>query len=241
MFNKSAIMLAFAFMISILNYSYIPEKITGNVWEPKVWNLDNGSYSKFDNGTFQAAAIKQIDTDFGSASVQQGNMPHKWYNSSAKLIKEITIDKDDNQKLYLIAKVNRLTAINWTGNDTSKRWNNIGIDIMGDVGLDYYNPDISKPHALIIDLYHDTDAIYPFYQTGAIPHDNDYRAGYPLNPTRLGIGAEYAFKTRIDDKIRDALNYYGFKNITIKYIEYYIEAKASSSSMQVKDISVVKE
>jgi hypothetical protein len=249
---KSVLVIAFAIAIGILlaNKGHPSEKITSNIWETKVWNLDNGSDSKFESvvgnpmlyiNIFRGIAIKNNDTDFGSASIQQGDMPHGWYNSYARLNEKITINKDDDQPLYLVTTVKRTSPINWISNNAEIQWNNIGLDVMGDVGLDYSNADITQPHALIIDFYHDTDAIKPFYYQGSPLHDDDYRAGYPLMPARLEIGKEYQFKTRIDDKIKDAMNHYGFTHFTIKYTEYYIEARGSSGSVEARDIAIVKE
>lgn len=212
--------------------------VTGPVWEKKTWNLDNGSASGFDNGIFYGMAVKYSDSDFGVVSMQQGEMPHKWYNSSAKLMKEITIYKDKELPLYLTATINRTVPVEWYSSDPKNRWNNIGLDIMGDVGLDYYNTDISQPHALVIDFYHDTDIAESFYYQGAAPYDRDYRAAFPLTASRLDTGKNYSFKTRIDGYIRDALNHYGFDYFTVKYTEYYLEVKASRGSFEAHDVAL---
>lgn len=238
MLKKALLLLAFILVIYFGNELYLSRNVTGSNWETKVWNLDPGSDSKFNSGTFQGTAIKNSSTDFGTASIQQGVMPHKWYTSSAGLRKELTLYRDADQPLYLTAKVKRIGEIEWYSSHPDKRWNNIGLDIMGDVGLDYGNDDITQPHALVIDFYHDTDAVSPYYYQGAGSYDRDYRAGYPLAASRLDTDTEYYFKTRIDGYIKDAMNHYGFEYFTIKYTEYYIEAKASMGSVTACDIAL---
>mgnify|MGYP001098182233 CR=1 FL=1 len=120
----------------------IKESILSDVWIKEFWNADG--------------EIKQINDQVKMSVVQID--PEKWGNAHIliKPRKELRIDFSTDQPLIAYFKGKRLDQIEWFTNDLKKRANNIGFVIMGDVGLDYYNPDETKPRRLYFDIYFDT-------------------------------------------------------------------------------------
>jgi len=218
----------------------IKEFITGSEINAEEWNTSTWkvevppSYAKIESAIFKAAACQSSQDFFGTSLIQQGDSPHSWWNTTAKLRKEITIYKDEEQLLILNFSGKRTSKIEWLSSDPQKRANNIGILLVGDVGQGYYDPDTSKPRALFIDIWLDTDPeVYvPNHWQGVENVENDYHSGFPAQ-TMPEVGKEYEFKFRIDTFIKGSLRYWNLERFTLKMVQCYIEVKASNASIEV--------
>lgn len=218
----------------------INELVTGDVWNTSLWRVEEPpSYAKFENGTFEAMAYQSSVDFFGACLIQQGDNPHSWWNSSAKLRNEITIYEDEEQALILNLKGKRTNQIEWLTDDSEDGSSNIGILLVGDIGLDYYNNDTSEPRALFIDIWLDTNPeVYePQKWPGVKNVENDYHSGFPVQKMPE-IGKEYEFEFRIDSFIREALIHWELNSFKLKMVQCYIEVKAAKASIQVSRILI---
>jgi len=209
-------------------------------WNTSTWRVEvPPSYAKIENGIFKAVACQSSQDFFGASLIQQGDSPHGWWNTTAKLRKEITIYKDEEQLLILNFSGKRTSQIKWFTNDTQKRANNIGILLVGDFGQGYYDPDTSKPRALFIDIWLDTnpEVDAPNHWPGVENVENDYHSGFPAQ-TMPEVGKEYEFKFRIDPFIKESLRHWDLERFTLKMVQCYIEAKASNASIEVSRILI---
>jgi len=134
--------------------------VTGEVWEPSTYRVEvPPSYAKWENGVFTATACQSSAGFYGASLIQQGDNPHGWWNltqeSEAKLNMSFTISKDQECYLLLNFTGRRTSQIEWFGENECG--SNIGVLLVGDVGLGYYDPDTSNPHSLFIDIWLDTN------------------------------------------------------------------------------------
>jgi len=219
------------------------QEVTGDIWATSLWRLEEPpSYAETENGTlpFNALAYQPSEDIFGASLIQQGDSPHGWWNlTKAKLRKNTTIHRDDQQSLTLDFNGKRTSPIEWFTDDTGNRFNNIGILLVGDVGLDYYNNDTSEPRALFIDIWLDTNPKINETQhwLGVRNVENDYHSGYPVQ-NMSEIGKEYEFKIRIDPFIKDSLEYWKLDSFTLRMVQCYSEARASKALMEVTRIDI---
>jgi len=248
---KTLILIIFvSILISVGAYFFlkrpleIKECVTGDVWATSLWRVEEPlSYARTENNTlpFEALAYQPSEDIFGASLIQQGDSPHNLWNVSTlhSLRKEITIYKDKEQPLILHFKGKRISEIEWFTNDSENRFNNIGILLVGDVGLDYYNNDTSEPRALFIDIWLDTNPRInePYHWQGVDNVENDYHSGFPVQ-TLSEIGKEYEFKFRIDSYIKDSLEEWELERFTLKMVQCYIEVKASKASIEVNRILI---
>jgi len=216
------------------------EYVTGDAWAPSKWRVEDPSYAEFTNGSFSALAYQPSRDFFGACLIQQGDSPHGWWNPSEKLGKNITIYRDKEQPLILHFVGKRTSPIEWFNNDPQNCASNIGVLLVGDVGLDYYNNDTSEPHALFIDIWLDTnpEVNRTLHWPGVKDVENDYHSGFSVE-TMPEIGEKYEFKFRIDQIIKDALNRWKLESFTLKMVQCYVEAKASKASIEVSKILIV--
>jgi hypothetical protein len=226
------------------NIEYVTSDVLAD-WADSTWEVEvPASLARIENDVFNATACKSSKDSFGASLIQQGDSPHGWWNVSIQhdLRKEITIYKDGFDMypaLVLDFVGKRISPIEWFDNNQSNRGSNIGILLVGDVGLDYYNNDTSEPRALFIDIWLDTNPeVYePQNWTGVKNVENDYHSGFPVK-TMAEVGKEYAFKFRIDTFIVDSLKHWNLEKFTLKMVQCYIEAKASRASVEVSRIII---
>lgn len=205
------------------------------------------SFAEYENGVFNATVSQPSRDFFGASLVQQGDSPHGWWNLTASnprasLKKEITIYKDGfdmNPPLGLDFIGKRTSPIEWFDSNQSNRADNIGILLVGDAGQGYYNSDTSKPRALYIDIWLDTnpEVKQPLNWTGVKNVENDYHSEFPVR-NMSEIGNEYKFKFRIDTYVVESLRHWNLEKFTLKMVQCYIEAKASKASIEVRRIVI---
>lgn len=212
----------------------IRESILGDEWETNIWRQIKGigdGYSKIENGVFKAMADYPTGQGTMCALIQQGKQPHSWWDSPAKLKNELTITLEDNQMLIVEFRGKRVNPIKWYS--MGNRINNIGMLLIGDVGLDYDNPDVNNPHALYIDFWFDIQPqIDQNHWQGVAGWENDYHSAYRLASMPL-VGKEYEFRFRIDGLIRDALRRWNLTSFTIKTVQLYIESRNSKGDVEI--------
>jgi hypothetical protein len=238
---KILIIAAYYAVIILGVYLTLNSQTIGHVsereWATSKYPQSDPSDSSIERGFFEARVHHSSEFDFGSSLIQQGDNPHGWWNCSAKLKTNLTIVKGEQQQLAFYFKGKRTSPIEWLSNDSQKRANNIGILLVGDVGLGYYNQDVTSPHALFIDIWLDTN---PSFQgkaqlwQGIAGAENDYHSGYSVF-SMPEIGKEYEINLRIDDYIRDALQDWRLQNFKLMMVQCYIEGKASDASMEVME------
>lgn len=227
-----------------VNIEYVTSDVLTN-WADSTWGVEvPPSFARIESGVFNATACKSSNDSFGASLIQQGDSPHGWWNVSAphNLSKEITIYKDGFDMyppLVLDFVGKRTSQIEWFDNNQSNRGNNIGILLVGDIEAGYYNPDISKPRALFIDIWLDNnpEVNAPNHWIGVTNVENDYHSGFPVK-IMAEVGKEYAFKFRIDTFIVDSLRHWNLEKFTLKMVQCYIEAKASKASVEVSKIII---
>lgn len=212
----------------------IEESILGSEWETNIWrqipNIGDG-YSKIENGVFKAMAGYPTSQGTMCSLIQQGKQPHSWWDSPAKLKKELTITLEDAQMLIVEFRGKRVNPIKWYS--MGNRINDVGMLLIGDVGLGYDDTDVSKPHALYIDLWFDiVPSIDQNHWQGVAGWENDYHSAYRLS-SMLIVGKEYIFRFRIDGYIRDALRRWNLERFTIKTVQLYVESRASRGDVEV--------
>ncbi|MFX0107972.1 MAG: hypothetical protein ACFE7R_06800 [Candidatus Hodarchaeota archaeon] len=204
-----------------------------------MWSVGESSYAKVEDEIFKAMIYQPSEDVFGACLIQQGNNPHDWWYPQEQLTKNVTVYNDDQQSLILDFKGKRTSQIEWFSNDTYNRFSNIGILLVGDVGLDYYNTDTSQPRALLIDIWLDTNpAINEVkHWQGVDDIENDYHSGFPVQ-TMAEVGKEYEFRCRLEPFIRESLNHWELELFELKMVQCYIEAKASRASIEVSRIII---
>jgi len=218
--------------------SWMP--VTGGVWEPSTYRVGvPPSYAKWENGVFTATARQSSTGFYGASLIQQGDNPHGWWNltqeSEAKLNMSLTIYKDQECPLLLEFAGRRTSQIEWFSE--GERGNNIGVLLVGDVGLGYYNSDTSKPHALFIDIWPDTNPQLEQRHWGGSSPENDYHSGFPVE-SMPEIDKEYNFSFQIDSYIKDALTHWNLSQFTLMMVQVYVEAEASEASIEVSRIAL---
>jgi len=218
--------------------------VTGKTWATSMWGEVEvpPSFAKFENGIFNATVSQPSRDFFGASLIQQGDSPHSWWNLTAKLREEITYNRAiaDAQPALVIDFIGKRTSpIEWFDSNQSNRANNIGILLVGDVGLGYYNPDNSTPRALFIDIWLDNNPTFtaPVHWQGVKNVENDYHSGFP-EKTMPKVGKEYQFTFRADNFIMDSLKYWKLEQFTLKMVQFYIEAKASKASIEVRRLLI---
>jgi hypothetical protein len=218
-----------------VNVPPIKESILGDRWETNIWRQikDIGEgYAIIENGIFKAMVDYPTHLGTMCSLIQQGKQPHGWWDSPAKLKKEITITLNDDQILIVELVGKRTTPITWY-NLLLDRVNDIGMLLIGDVGLGYDDPDVTNPHALYIDFWFDIKPeIDQNHWEGVAGWENDYHSGYRI-ASMPNINQEYSFRLRIDNLIRDALRRWNLERFTIKTVQLYIEARNSKAEMEI--------
>lgn len=226
--------------------SQIQEIVTGDVWANSTYKVEvPPSYAKIENGVFEAMAYERSADYFGASLFQQGDSPHGWWNLTkqnpeANLRKNITIYRDKDQPtLMLDFTGKRAGPIEWFSDDPANRGNNVGILLVGDIGLGYYNHDNSTPRALFIDIWLDTNPAFTTttHWQGVKGVENDYHSGYPVQNMSI-VSKIYDFDFRVDTYIRDSLNHWGLASFKLKMVQIYIEAEASSASIEVSKFAL---
>jgi len=217
----------------------IKETILGDQWETNVWKQIEGigdGNAKIENGIFKAMIDYPTSQGTAVALIQQGKQPHSWWDSPAKLKNELVISLDVDQPLILEFQGKRTSSIYWYGTDP--RISDIGVLLIGDVGLDYDDPDTTKPHALYVDLWLD---IIPredvHHWQGVEGWENDYHSAFRIT-SMPNIGQEYEFRIRMDQQIKNALTRWNLKTFTIKTVQIYVEARASKSSIEISKVNI---
>jgi hypothetical protein len=247
--------MCFVFVIGVSSYYFFTsrpagEPVTSDTWATSTFSVEKpASFAEFENGVFRATACNHSEVFYGASLIQQGDNPHGTWSSTVQnptsaLKKNITIYSNDEQQLILNFNGKRTSQIEWFSDNPVRRGSNIGILLVGDIGLDYYNPDILQPRALWMDIWLDTNPeLEAKHWIGTSSLEHDYHSGFPVK-TMPEVGKEYEFSFRIDSYIRDALNEWNgrananFESFTLKMVQCYIEAAASKASIEVNRISI---
>ena len=233
------IVVAICSIISYISFTYyaslnpttINESILGEEWGKHFWN-SLGEVNKI-NEKVQLTVIQPDPEKWGCVAIAQGN-PYP------PLKKELRIDLDKEQPLIVYFKGKRTSKIHWFTEELRKRANNIGVVLIGDVGLDYYSSDETKPNRLYFDIYFDTNPFtHEVHYQGVyeVSGETSYHSGFSIGQMPF-IGKEYEFKARIDRFIRKALRYWNLPYFTIKMVQFYIEGRASKGSMEITKIDL---
>ncbi len=227
------------YFISSRPYLYV----TGVNWKRSTWPVEVEGSVEPVNGIFKMMISQPSTNFFGASLIQQGDSPHgRWNITDAGLSRTITWDTQiaDAQPALVIDFIGKRTSsIEWFDDNESNRANNIGILLVGDVGLGYYNPDTSTPRALFIDIWLDNNPQFnnSIHWQGVKNVENDYHSGYPMQ-SMPEIGKEYEFKFRVDTQIIDSLKHWNLTTFTLKMVQCYVEAKASRASIEVDKILI---
>jgi len=218
----------------------IKEYITDEVWCNETWRMPEG-YSYIKNNIWHAY-VNNPSNVYGNAMVSQGIHAHGWVEPGIypPVRKTVTIYRDEPSPILVAEFIGKRTMpIKWYPIEV-KAWNNVGMCLWGDVGLDYDNPDTSLSRALIIDFYFDNPHVSPgayWFTQGSDTIDNDYRSGLVVE-SMLIINQDYHFRVRLDKWIQKTLEHYNIPYFTIKLIQFYIEAKGSEGGIEVKKFGV---
>jgi len=218
----------------------LQEYVTDTSWNSSLFNVEEAaSYARIENGVFKLMVYQDSADFFGASLFQQGDNPHGVWNATARLRQEITIQNDREQWLILEFSGRRTSFIDWFSDDPDQRANNIGILLVGDVGLGYYDHDITAPRALFIDIWLDTNprVPQPLHWQGVPGVENDYHSGYAAQNMSM-VGRTYDFDFRIDQYIRDSLSHWGLQSFRLKMVQFYIEGRASSASMDASRVVI---
>lgn len=206
----------------------ISRPVTGAFWTPFNWQA--GSGSTYEYNTVFKARIVNPSNDFGALGLEQGKRAHG-KGAAEPLLLEITLNSTGNTALVLNLTVTRGAIKNYGILSTL----NIGVVLFGDVGLDYDNPDLTTPHAGVIDFYYHTSPLWrgeSWSPPGTSKYDSDYRAGKTM-ATMPTESTEHRFQNRIDPFIEKFLAHYELPAFTIKLVQVYIEARNAEGEIEI--------
>ncbi len=210
----------------------IKHHITGDDWTSFNWQAGSDSSCESSDNAFNARIVNG-ESDFGAVGVEQGLRAHG--NGAAKpLLMEVKVNRSGNTPLILNFTLEKVSSRLYSLSSVF----NVGVVLFGDVGLNYSDPDLSSPHAGVIDFYYH---VTPFWHgetwspPGSSPYDSDYRAGKVML-NLLGSSEESRFQSRIDDFITKFLAQYDLPFFTIKLVQAYAEAKNAEGEIVISEV-----
>ncbi len=246
-----------------LDFSSVPDIAESIIdqYSPAWFFQGSGNISRTNKDSWYAVNVEPENRadPFGVAYIETGILPHKWYNG-APLTKQLVFQKDGSDNIKLICEFNgkrlrEMETLNYTMHESWNSFCSIGITLWGDIGLDYNSTDLTKPHCMVVDIYFDTrpnwepwskfGGEYVNYEIGN-PIDQDYRTQYwgkggGVCGGMHSINQEYAFKIRVDQYIRDALDAAGrwsFSSYELKAIQCFIEVYNAKGSVEISRIDL---
>lgn len=211
----------------------IDRPVTGPVWTPFNWQA--GSDSAFEYNTVFRARIVNPSNDFGALGLEQGERAHG-KGAAEPLLLQVTVNGTGNRTLVLNLTVKKGPVKTYGVLSVL----NIGVALFGDIGLDYDNPDLTTPHAGVIDFYYHTSPNWrgeSWSPPGTAKYDSDYRAGKTM-ATMPTESTEYHFQNRVDLFIESFLAHYGLSSFAIKLVQVYIEARNAEGEIEISQVEL---
>ena len=225
--------------VKLESINHDPDLNDPQKWVITRWNAHMDSWGKIEGGRFQLY-FKPVRLDeWGNVAITQGNQAHCPIENPVNLKERVIIKREGNNVCFVMfrAKWHQITFLK------SEGICQIGITIYLDVGLDFCSPDVTQPHALVVDF------IFSKFEDGKVisegeyhwqtnPYENDYHSAFIVGsmPNREVV---YSFELRVDELIRKSLSHWNFDQAEIKGIHAWLDGKNIEGSCEIDYVQVM--